>query len=171
MCAVQRPDQRKKPSLLPWEDRRLTMSRMWSLRQYTLALSCLRRHLCQLRAYLNTAIEDMEAGRWEGIVGALLYPSLLPSPTSAVPTGPRSAGLGTCPSQPCRATESRPRRTERPPGGKIVSSVAPVLLPVAVTVVSNDTLFGRLMSAACSSSAGPQVNARHVPGSSAQVCS
>jgi hypothetical protein len=26
------------------------------------------------------------------------------------------------------------------PGGKIVSSVAPVLLPVAVTVVSNDTL-------------------------------
>ncbi len=131
----------------------------------------LRRHLCQLRAYLDTAIEDMEAGRWEGIVGALLYPSLLPSPTSAVPTGPRSAGLGTCPSQPCRATESRQRRTERPPGGKIVSSVAPVLLPVAVTVVSNDTLFGRLMSAACSSSAGPQVNARHVPGSSAQVCS
>jgi hypothetical protein len=42
MCAVQRPDQRKKPSLLPWEDRRLTMSRMWSLRQYTLALSCMR---------------------------------------------------------------------------------------------------------------------------------
>ena len=28
------------------------------------------------------------------------------------------------------------------PGGKIVSSVAPVLLPVAVTVVSNDTFFG-----------------------------
>jgi hypothetical protein len=28
------------------------------------------------------------------------------------------------------------------PGGKIVSSVAPVLLPVAVTVVSDDTLFG-----------------------------
>jgi hypothetical protein len=26
------------------------------------------------RAYLDTAIEDMEAGRWEGIVGALLYP-------------------------------------------------------------------------------------------------
>jgi hypothetical protein len=35
----------------------------------------LRRHLCQLQAYLDTAIEDMEAGRWEGIVGALLYPS------------------------------------------------------------------------------------------------
>jgi len=35
----------------------------------------LRRHLCQLQAYLDTAIEDMEAGRREGIVGALLYPS------------------------------------------------------------------------------------------------
>jgi hypothetical protein len=34
----------------------------------------LRRHLRQLQAYLETAIEDMEAGRWEGIVGALLYP-------------------------------------------------------------------------------------------------
>jgi hypothetical protein len=34
----------------------------------------LRRHLRQLRAYLDPAIEDMEAGRWEGIVGALLYP-------------------------------------------------------------------------------------------------
>ena len=34
----------------------------------------LRRHLRQLQAYLDTAIEDMEAGRWEGIVGALLYP-------------------------------------------------------------------------------------------------
>jgi hypothetical protein len=28
----------------------------------------LRRHLRQLQAYLDTAIEDMEAGRWEGIV-------------------------------------------------------------------------------------------------------
>jgi hypothetical protein len=36
----------------------------------------LRRHLRQLRAYLDTAVEDMEAGRWEGIVGALLYPGL-----------------------------------------------------------------------------------------------
>ena len=35
-----------------------------------------RRHLRQLRAYLDTAVEDMEAGRWEGIVGALLYPGL-----------------------------------------------------------------------------------------------
>jgi hypothetical protein len=34
----------------------------------------LRRHLRQLQAYLDTAIEDMEAGLWEGIVGALLYP-------------------------------------------------------------------------------------------------
>jgi hypothetical protein len=34
----------------------------------------LRRHLHQLQAYLDTAIEDMDAGRWEGIVGALLYP-------------------------------------------------------------------------------------------------
>jgi len=31
-----------------------------------------RRHLRQLRAYLDTAVEDMEAGPWEGIVGALL---------------------------------------------------------------------------------------------------
>jgi hypothetical protein len=34
----------------------------------------LRRHLHQLQAYLDTAIEKMEAGRWEGIAGALLYP-------------------------------------------------------------------------------------------------
>jgi hypothetical protein len=33
----------------------------------------LRRHLRQLQAYLDTAVEDMEAGLWEGIVGAL-YP-------------------------------------------------------------------------------------------------
>ncbi len=35
----------------------------------------LRRHLRQLQAYLDTAVEDMEAGQWEGIVGALLYPA------------------------------------------------------------------------------------------------
>jgi hypothetical protein len=40
----------------------------------------LRRHLRQLQAYLDTAIEDMEAGRWEAIAGALLYPG---SPVSA----------------------------------------------------------------------------------------
>jgi hypothetical protein len=34
----------------------------------------LRRHLRQLQAYLDTAIEDMEADQWESIVGALLYP-------------------------------------------------------------------------------------------------
>jgi hypothetical protein len=34
----------------------------------------LRRHLRQLQAYLDTTIEDMEAGLWEGIAGALLYP-------------------------------------------------------------------------------------------------
>jgi hypothetical protein len=35
----------------------------------------LRRHLHQLQAHLDTAIEDMEIGQWEGIVGALLYPA------------------------------------------------------------------------------------------------
>jgi hypothetical protein len=35
----------------------------------------LRRHLRQLQAYLDTAIEGMEAGQWEGIAGALLYPA------------------------------------------------------------------------------------------------
>jgi len=36
----------------------------------------LRRHLRQLQAYLDTAIEEMEAGEWPGgIVGALLYPA------------------------------------------------------------------------------------------------
>jgi hypothetical protein len=40
----------------------------------------LRRHLRQLQAYLDTAIEDMEAGQWEGIVGALLYPARPSSP-------------------------------------------------------------------------------------------
>jgi hypothetical protein len=35
----------------------------------------LRRHLRQLQAYLDTAIEDMETGQWEGIAGALLYPA------------------------------------------------------------------------------------------------
>jgi hypothetical protein len=33
------------------------------------------RNLRQLQTYLDTAIEDMEAGQWEGIVGALLYPA------------------------------------------------------------------------------------------------
>ena len=35
----------------------------------------LRRHLRQLQGYLDMAVKDMEAGRWESIVGALLYPA------------------------------------------------------------------------------------------------
>ena len=36
----------------------------------------LRRHLRQLQAYLDTAVEEMETGEWPGgIVGALLYPA------------------------------------------------------------------------------------------------
>jgi hypothetical protein len=35
----------------------------------------LRRHLRQLQGYLETAIEDMEAGSWSGIVGCLPYPA------------------------------------------------------------------------------------------------
>jgi hypothetical protein len=35
----------------------------------------LRRHLRQLQGYLDTAIEEMEAGDWAGIVGSLLYPA------------------------------------------------------------------------------------------------
>jgi hypothetical protein len=34
----------------------------------------LRRHLRQLQRYLDTAVEDMEAGQWESIAGALIYP-------------------------------------------------------------------------------------------------
>ena len=40
----------------------------------------LRRHLRQLQAYLDTAIEDMEAGQRDGIVGAWLYPGRPPAP-------------------------------------------------------------------------------------------
>ena len=35
----------------------------------------LRRHLHQLQGYLDTAIEEMEAGQWAGVAGALLYPA------------------------------------------------------------------------------------------------
>lgn len=35
----------------------------------------LRRHLRQLQGYLDTAIEEMDAGRWASIAGALLYPA------------------------------------------------------------------------------------------------
>ena len=37
-------------------------------------------HLRQLLAYLDTAIGELEAGQWEGIAGALLYPSRPASP-------------------------------------------------------------------------------------------
>jgi len=33
------------------------------------------RHIRQLMAYLDTAIGELEAGQWEGVAGALLYPS------------------------------------------------------------------------------------------------
>lgn len=35
----------------------------------------LRRHLRQLQGYLDTGVEDMEAGSWSGVVGCLLYPA------------------------------------------------------------------------------------------------
>jgi hypothetical protein len=35
----------------------------------------LRRHLRQLQGYLDSAMADMEAGRWASIAGALLYPA------------------------------------------------------------------------------------------------
>jgi len=35
----------------------------------------LRRHLRQLQSYLDTALEDMDAGRWDSVVAALLYPA------------------------------------------------------------------------------------------------
>jgi hypothetical protein len=33
------------------------------------------RHIRQLLAYLDTAIAELETGQWEGVAGALLYPS------------------------------------------------------------------------------------------------
>ncbi len=33
------------------------------------------RHIRQLLTYLDTAIGELEAGQWEGVAGALLYPS------------------------------------------------------------------------------------------------
>src|SRR6516164_5823695 len=38
------------------------------------------RHIRQLLAYLETAIGELEAGQWEGVAGALLYPSRPASP-------------------------------------------------------------------------------------------
>lgn len=34
-----------------------------------------RRHLGQLQDYLDTAVEDMEAGSWNAVTGGLLYPA------------------------------------------------------------------------------------------------
>jgi hypothetical protein len=35
----------------------------------------LRAHLRQLQAYLDTAIDELQAGRWAAVAGALLYPA------------------------------------------------------------------------------------------------
>jgi hypothetical protein len=35
----------------------------------------IQRHVRQLLGYLDTAIIELEAGQWEGVAGALLYPS------------------------------------------------------------------------------------------------
>ncbi len=40
----------------------------------------IQRHIRQLLAYLDTAISELEAGQWEGVAGALLYPSRPASP-------------------------------------------------------------------------------------------
>lgn len=46
----------------------------WDLIPADRQMRNLRRHLHQLQGYLDSAIEDMEAGRWASISGALLYP-------------------------------------------------------------------------------------------------
>jgi len=52
----------------------------------------LRRHLRQLQAYLDTAAEDIDAGRWAGgLAGALLYPA---RPASAAIQGDIEAIAG-----------------------------------------------------------------------------
>lgn len=40
------------------------------------------RHIRLLLAFLDTAIAELEAGQWEGVAGALLYPSRLASAES-----------------------------------------------------------------------------------------
>jgi len=44
-------------------------------RACTLRLLEIRLQAIQLLAYLDTAISELEAGQWEGVAGALLYPS------------------------------------------------------------------------------------------------
>ena len=47
----------------------------WDLIPSERLMRNLRRHLHQLQGYLDSAMEDMEAGRWASIAGALLYPA------------------------------------------------------------------------------------------------
>jgi hypothetical protein len=47
----------------------------WNLIPSHRLMRNLRRHLHQLQGYLDSAMEDMEAGRWASIAGALLYPA------------------------------------------------------------------------------------------------
>jgi hypothetical protein len=47
----------------------------WNLIHSHRLMRNLRRHLRQLQGYLDSALEDMEAGRWISIAGALLYPA------------------------------------------------------------------------------------------------
>ena len=56
----------------------------WDLIPADRLMRNLRRHLHQLQGYLDSAMEDMEAGRWASIAGALLYPA---RPSSAETAG------------------------------------------------------------------------------------
>jgi hypothetical protein len=51
----------------------------------------LRRHLHQLQGYLDSAVEEMETGRWTGVAGALLYPAR-PASTETTEVIERIAG-------------------------------------------------------------------------------
>jgi len=63
----------------------------WDLIPADRLLRNLRRHLHQLQGYLDSAMEDMEAGRWASIAGALLYPAR-PSSTETATVIERLAG-------------------------------------------------------------------------------
>jgi hypothetical protein len=52
----------------------------WDALQADRMMRNLRRYLREVQAHLDTAIEDMEAGQWDGIVGALLSPRPRPRP-------------------------------------------------------------------------------------------
>jgi hypothetical protein len=47
----------------------------WDLIPANRRIRNLRRHLHQLQGYLDSAMEDMDAGRWASIAGCLLYPA------------------------------------------------------------------------------------------------